>query len=164
TLADLHARIHSKKVSGLPVLRTRLENRINAAADLSEALRQRALAMLAYLPNEDTLCHGDFHPDSVLVGAEGPVIIDWADAARGHALADVATTLIRFGEIARETGTDAHSLGDLRTAYLERYRALTGASQQAIHTWLMPVAAARLGDPAVVARDYLLGVVSGNPV
>ena len=36
------------------------------------------------------LLHLDLHPDNVLVGARGPVVIDWTNAARGPAEVDVA--------------------------------------------------------------------------
>jgi aminoglycoside phosphotransferase (APT) family kinase protein len=36
------------------------------------------------------LLHLDLHPDNVLLGAEGPVVIDWTNAARGPAEVDVA--------------------------------------------------------------------------
>jgi aminoglycoside phosphotransferase (APT) family kinase protein len=40
----------------------------------------------------DRLVHLDLHPDNVLVTADGPVVIDWTNAARGSAGSDVATT------------------------------------------------------------------------
>lgn len=36
------------------------------------------------------LLHLDLHPDNVLLGAGGPVVIDWTNAARGPAELDVA--------------------------------------------------------------------------
>ena len=36
------------------------------------------------------LLHLDLHPENVLLGPEGPVIIDWTNAARGRAELDVA--------------------------------------------------------------------------
>ena len=40
----------------------------------------------------DALIHLDLHPDNVLLGADGPVVIDWPNAAAGPAAADVAHT------------------------------------------------------------------------
>jgi aminoglycoside phosphotransferase (APT) family kinase protein len=39
-----------------------------------------------------SLLHLDLHPDNVIFGREGPVVIDWSNAARGPAAADVAHT------------------------------------------------------------------------
>lgn len=38
-----------------------------------------------------TLVHGDFHPENVLRTDDGPVIIDWSDAAVAHPLVDMTT-------------------------------------------------------------------------
>ena len=47
------------------------------------------------------LLHMDLHPLNVLMGAEGPVVIDWTNAVSGDPLADVALTwaLIASGEV-----------------------------------------------------------------
>lgn len=39
----------------------------------------------------DALLHADLQPDNVLLGADGPVVVDWTNACRGPAGADVAT-------------------------------------------------------------------------
>ena len=41
----------------------------------------------------DTLLHMDLHPRNVIVGAAGPVVIDWANARTGHWADDVAQTV-----------------------------------------------------------------------
>src|SRR5688572_11290817 len=41
-----------------------------------------------------SLLHLDLHPDNVILTARGPVVIDWPNAARGPAAADVAHTWI----------------------------------------------------------------------
>jgi len=42
----------------------------------------------------DRLVHLDLHPLNVLLSARGPVVIDWANAARGDGLSDVALTYV----------------------------------------------------------------------
>jgi aminoglycoside phosphotransferase (APT) family kinase protein len=42
----------------------------------------------------DALLHLDLHPENVILTASGPVVIDWPNAARGPAAADVAHTWI----------------------------------------------------------------------
>jgi len=42
----------------------------------------------------DRLVHLDLHPLNVLLSARGPVVIDWANAARGDGLTDVAFTYV----------------------------------------------------------------------
>ena len=40
------------------------------------------------------LLHLDLHPENVILTAQGPVVIDWPNAARGPAAADVAHTWV----------------------------------------------------------------------
>jgi aminoglycoside phosphotransferase (APT) family kinase protein len=40
----------------------------------------------------DRLVHLDLHPENVLLSPNGPVVIDWSNAARGDADDDVALT------------------------------------------------------------------------
>jgi aminoglycoside phosphotransferase (APT) family kinase protein len=42
----------------------------------------------------DRLVHLDLHPLNVLLSPSGPVVIDWANAARGDGLTDVALTYV----------------------------------------------------------------------
>jgi aminoglycoside phosphotransferase (APT) family kinase protein len=42
----------------------------------------------------DRLVHLDLHPLNVLLSADGPVVIDWSNAARGEGLSDVALTYV----------------------------------------------------------------------
>ena len=44
----------------------------------------------------DSLLHRDLHPLNVLMTKEGPVVIDWANAARGDPAYDVADTWVLF--------------------------------------------------------------------
>jgi Ser/Thr protein kinase RdoA (MazF antagonist) len=59
-----------------------------AEGSLPERIRRRIRERLDELPDEERVCHGDFHPDNVLLGEGGPVIIDWGPASAGHPLAD----------------------------------------------------------------------------
>ena len=42
----------------------------------------------------DAILHLDLHPENVILAARGPVVIDWANAARGDAPLDVALTAV----------------------------------------------------------------------
>ena len=44
----------------------------------------------------DRLVHLDLHPMNVMITASGPIVIDWANAARGDPLLDVALTYVLF--------------------------------------------------------------------
>ena len=58
--------------------------------------KQRLLDRLAGLPAGDAICHGDYHPDNVLVTPRGLVVIDWLTASAGNPVADLARTTLLF--------------------------------------------------------------------
>lgn len=98
-----------------------------------------------------SLLHLDLHPMNVLLGASGPVIIDWEGAANGPPEADIALAwlLIRFSEIPgsfhqRVVG----AVGQSSFASLFRYSA-GGISLE----WVLKVAEFRLLDPTVTPRE-----------
>jgi streptomycin 6-kinase len=54
-----------------------------------------AIAPPDFLRGEgDAILHLDLHPANVMLGPRGPVVIDWANAARGPAGLDVALTAV----------------------------------------------------------------------
>ncbi|MGH9093498.1 MAG: phosphotransferase [Acidimicrobiales bacterium] len=69
-----------------------------------------------------TLVHMDLHPLNVIMGPRGPAVIDWANAGRGEAAADVAVTwaLLASGEV--PTGRVLGALlGRMRAALLQGF-------------------------------------------
>jgi Ser/Thr protein kinase RdoA (MazF antagonist) len=92
-LAELHFKMHNIVAPpGLRLQREQIESGIRMDANLPDATKDRVRRYLAELPDGEVLCHGDFHPDNVLLTARGPVIIDWMTGTRGYPLADVACT------------------------------------------------------------------------
>lgn len=152
-LADLHAEMHTHRVPGLPSQKERVIKKIERADPLPKRLKVRALTTLASLPNEDILCHGDFHPDNVLMTTEGPIIIDWVDATRGHPMADVARTslLLSAGSVPAETPRPIRwSISTIRrlfhSIYLRRYFQIRPHNHQELKAWQPVVTAARLSE------------------
>jgi len=70
----------------------------------------------------DRLLHLDLHPLNVIMTAEGPVVIDWSNARRGHALTDVALTwlLLASGEIPGG-GLRVRAIGRFRALFVSRF-------------------------------------------
>jgi Ser/Thr protein kinase RdoA (MazF antagonist) len=93
-LADLHVQLHRCAASPeLPSLRERIAKGIGASQTLGDSAKQAALQRLAELPDGTAVCHGDFHPENIILGKRGPMIVDWESATQGDALGDVACTL-----------------------------------------------------------------------
>lgn len=99
-LGALHRQLHSKAAGHLPSQRRHLIQRIQTCR-LPEAERAALLQHLERLPDGTALCHGDFHPENVLVGEEGVFVVDWPSAMRGNPLADIARTtlLVMYSEL-----------------------------------------------------------------
>jgi aminoglycoside phosphotransferase (APT) family kinase protein len=163
-MAELHARMHACRPSGLPAQRERLQQKIQAARLLPEALKQAALEVLAQLPDDAVLCHGDFHPDNIVLSARGPVILDWVEATRGHPLADVARTALLMQHATLPPHMPGRWLIESGRAlwfrlYLRRYCQLRSVSPEQVRAWLLPVAAARLSEGIPEEEGQLLRLI-----
>jgi aminoglycoside phosphotransferase (APT) family kinase protein len=161
---DLHLAMSRQRVSRLPSQREELARRIHEAPTVPEAIRAQALERLNQLPDGDALCHGDYHPDNVLMTQTGPIIIDWGSASNGHPLADVAQTelLLQMGEPPpsqknRWLLTSARAL--VRRAYVGRYLRRSPAHAAELAVWRFPIAVARLSEGIVEERDKLLRLI-----
>jgi aminoglycoside phosphotransferase (APT) family kinase protein len=163
-MAALHAQMHAVRAPDLPSLRDRMAQRVRHAPALPPAIRDAALAALDRLPDGDSVCHGDFHPDNILITGRGPVIIDWIAARRGHPLADVARTEFLLEAAEPVPGSIPSPvlwlMNRMRAAitrsYLRRYFALTGTSRADLVPWRLPITAARLDEGIPEERERLL--------
>ncbi len=159
-LAELHARVHSLRATDLPSQRRWLENQIRAAVVLPEPARRRALAVLAEQPDGEALCHGDFHPDNILLTRHGPVIIDWFTATRGNPRADVANTrlLLHYGVPQGKPLSRLMEWGrrGFRWQYTRRYQQLRPGCGAEIAAWELPVLAAKLSELAPAEQSLVL--------
>ena len=78
-LAELHAKIHLCEMPELAPLKEDLRGAIQGQAELPGETKEAILSHLERLPDGNTVCHGDFHPDNILMSSRGPVVIDWAN-------------------------------------------------------------------------------------
>lgn len=163
-LAELHAHVHRVTAPQLASVRERFRPKLDEARGLmSGAIYERAQAALDELPDGEMLCHGDFHPDNILLAAEGPVIIDWPDATRGDPASDVARTslLLRMGEVPQDVPLVMRwTIEAVRrlyhAAYLRRYQQLRPIPPERIRAWMFPVVAARLAERRPEAEIQLI--------
>ena len=164
-MAELHAQMHACHPSGLPAQRERLQEKIRNARPLSDAMKQTALTALAQLPDDTALCHGDFHPDNIVLSARGPIILDWTDATCGHPLADVARTALLMQHAALPPHIPGRRLIETGRAlwyrlYLRRYYQLRSISPDDVKVWMLPVAAARLSEGIAEEEQQLVPLVT----
>lgn len=143
-LARLHTDIHTIHPAGLRPVRKGLRRNIRDVSGLEQEDTDRVLSVLAQLPAGDSLCHGDFHPENVLL-AEEPVVVDWLDAGYGHPAADVARTNLILTFAGQYVGRTASLILTIfRRWYLRFYLRRNSLPLEQIRAWELPVAVARL--------------------
>jgi uncharacterized protein (TIGR02172 family) len=161
-LAMLQAEMHTQMVTGLPRMHERLQTKINRAA-IPDDVRQAALTALEELPEDDKLCHGDFHPGNILMTGRGPVIIDWIDASSGNPIMDIARSALLFGggQLPKNL-PHAWLLNLIRhlffRTYQQRYFQLHPVGKQQLQRWIPVAAAARLDEHVSYDEDRLLAI------
>ena len=94
------------------------------------------------------MLHLDFHPDNIMLTADGPVVFDWTNAALGPSAADVAMSWVLGAMSDIDGGRLVQTLSKLvRRRLIDRFVDLCGRTE-AVEV-LPVVAAQRLLDPNV---------------
>lgn len=152
-LAQLHTELHQHSSMTLVPEHEWLARKIKRAQPLRDEMKTAVLAQLQHLPHEDIICHGDFHMDNIIITADGPVVIDWCNANRGHPLSDVARTSLMLTKGAlppNMSPAEQAAIQELRAAfnqiYLDHYFALQLYTPDELLPWHLPVTAARLSE------------------
>ncbi|HEX3618527.1 MAG TPA: phosphotransferase [Solirubrobacteraceae bacterium] len=100
----------------------------------------------------DSLVHRDLHPLNVLLGSDGPVVIDWANAARGNPAYDVADTWVLFATF--DIPGDPSQRQSLAAARMEFLRYFLDASDADAARAFIPLAVQhRLADRNVRSTE-----------
>jgi uncharacterized protein (TIGR02172 family) len=162
--ADLHIRMHAHTVREFPSQRQRLTHLVQQASSLPAEWTAAALAALNQLPDGSCLCHGDYHPDNVLMSPHGPIILDWSEATCGNPLADVANTSLIFrlgapppGGMSRLLISPARAVAD--ATYVRRYLKRYPDLRAELAAWHLPIAVARLGAGIPEEKQRLLAQI-----
>lgn len=149
-LGRLHSGLHRLSAPSFPSLHERLRWNLVHATLLGEPRKLAILALLDRLPDEDSLCHGDFHLENILLTSSGPIIIDWEGSMHACPSGDVANTCLWFhnaflngrgpnGWLIRQIGLR------LERVYLTEYRR-TGPPLEQLPEWMAVHAAAQMNE------------------
>ena len=155
----LHAQMQQCSGWGLPEQRQSMMDALREAPDVSQAVKEKLLVSLLTEQSESAMCHGDYHPGNILLSPQGPIVIDWADATKGHAVADVARTLLLLqGAVQGNYGRPQWMkpvVVYLIRRYKQGYRSLRPLDDGDIKTWMPLVAVARLREGIHEEEHYL---------
>jgi len=138
----------------LPRQRDRLESKIRRTVATVDASFARALELLPPAAGTPRLCHGDLHPSNVILGRDGPVLVDWFDASRGDPIADIArSSLVLMNDGANPPahlpGADRATLGVLTDAYLARLQEQRAIDRELLARWQAVSAVARMAEGGI---------------
>jgi uncharacterized protein (TIGR02172 family) len=141
-LAELHAGLHRLEAPvGLPSQRDQIARWIDGAElPLTETAEFRRL--LDEAPHGTRLCHGDLHPENVVLSPRGPVLLDWSRATRGHPTLDLARTsvLLTDAELPADSAWQVRAMLRfgrrlIHRGYLARYADRTGTRVTDVLRW-----------------------------
>ncbi|GGH26885.1 aminoglycoside phosphotransferase family protein [Paenibacillus segetis] len=151
-MATLHRDIHSKSVSSIPKQREILIDRIQHAPLLTTEEKSIILFKLMSLKEGNKLCHGDFHPDNIMLGEKTEWVIDWMTGVEGNPAGDVARTILmlKLGNTPDETPKIISRLislirHKLLVTYTKEYISTSDVTMEEINQWMGPVAADQVG-------------------
>jgi uncharacterized protein (TIGR02172 family) len=105
------------------------------------------------LPEGDNFCHGDFHPENVLLENNEYYVIDWMTGMQGNIAADLARTemIIQNAEIPGKIPYITKKLMQifqkkLSQTYIKEYCKISGMKKEEIDKWKLPLYVARLNE------------------
>lgn len=147
-LAHYHLQMHACDFNAdVPLQKQKLQNKIKRANALPAHLKPKLLDAVEPLPIGNKVCHGDFHPDNIILTENDSVIIDWIDAAKGNPLADVARTSVLASGAASTLPFGMNLFIKLfHAVYLKEYFRLSPNGKKEYRQWLPIVAGARLSE------------------
>ena len=150
-MAQFHFEINQVKFDDINNLQKKnIKNAIQSVSCLDENDKAKIIEYLFALPDKNNLCHGDFHPDNIMVN-EKYWIIDWMTGSSGNPLCDIARSklVLETSEIPNSVSILMRiilKLGQKKLArlYVKEYCRIGNIKTKDINIWLLPLYAARL--------------------
>jgi thiamine kinase-like enzyme len=171
-LAEIHADMHKYEINNITSQKNTFKLAIQKTDLLDDDQKKEIIKYIKRLPDGNTICHGDLHPENVMISNDKLYVIDWSNAYSGNPNGDVARTFytIKYGLAPSDEFTlkksfihrfffkAAKSL--VAKTYLKHYLKLTGISLKEIKQWDLAIYAARLQDPVPLEYDNLLKMIN----
>ena len=168
-LAEVHVDMHKCELHDLIPQKNTFKLAINQTNLLDDEQKKEIIKYIEKLPDGNTICHGDLHPENILVSKNKLYVIDWSNASSGNPLGDVARTFytLKYGLapsdekksfISRFFFNAIKSL--VAKTYIKHYIKLTGIYLKEIKRWDLAIYAQRLRDPVPLEYDNLLKMIN----
>ncbi len=93
-MAELHFDLHQIKPDAPNSQHQTFRDDIESTKKLTQQQKKTILGSLAKMPEGNSVCHYDLHPENIIISTEGPVIIDWMNVHIGNPMADVAKSWV----------------------------------------------------------------------
>lgn len=156
-LAQYHFQMHTCDFNAeVPEQKTKIQDKIKRADALPVYLKPKLLTALGTLPGGNKVCHGDFHPDNILINEDESIIIDWIDASKGNPLADVArTSVLVLGSASTSRLSIKLFIKLFHSIYLKKYFRLQPSGFEEYRKWFPIVAGARISENIIELEDWL---------
>lgn len=144
-MANLHKKILNNKICDVQNYKEFLKTNIMRTRESEE--REKILFLLEKLPDEFSLCHGDFHPGNIFISDGQTIVIDLMNICHGPLLYDVARTifLIEYTPVPSET-KDNKKLIQVKKRLAEHYLKQMDITRDMIQDYLSVIIAARPGE------------------
>lgn len=166
-MARVHYQIHQNSSSDLINQIDLFPGKIEATKSYINNQYKEILEYFQSLPQDNQVCHGDFHPDNIMNHVDRQVVLDWTNVYSGNPLSDVARTilLIRTPYVPDGLGKmQQYFLKFLKwvlsNSYIKEYKRLSNVKYEDIHAWFLPNAAIRLLEEIPGEKSWLLIMIN----
>lgn len=164
--AGLQYKIHQCRAESLPTQKERFTTKIKSSSQILGELEGRILDYIDSLPNGNSVCHGDFHFNNIIISDNDMIPIDWNNAYKGDPMSDIARTCLMMISPSKPHGTadfiimlSQYVKWSTYWTYLNEYMRLSKTSFNAIDAWVLPAAAAKLRDKVPGEEKWLLDII-----
>lgn len=146
-MAELHQLILKNKIHNVPSYKVFLKANINKASFTNAMKNKEALQLLDKFVDEETLCHGDFHPGNIIMSQGQLMVIDFMNVCKGSFLYDVARTvfLIEYTPVPMDS-ENREGILYLKKALSESYLKEMNVTKEMIQDHLTVIIEARRGE------------------
>jgi len=164
-MAKLHYQIHTCKINDLP----KAEDIFVKSIKINKKIASKEVQLLKYfntLSTGNNVCHGDFHPDNIMISQNEWIVLDWTNGYSGNPLSDVARTYVLIRTpFMPDVSKIMLKLSKLFkyiicTNYIKEYQKLAHVKFKDIYPWFVPIATKRLLENIPGEEKWLLKIIN----